>query len=156
MDRGKQGAKRSVLVEGKGIPLHAEVAAANRHDSPLLRPILEGLSRFGFALPERITVHLDAGYDSVRTRDLFAELGCEGEVATKGIPTPIQVGKRWVVERTNSWHNRGFKKLALCTDRRIPVIKAFIALASSIIVIRRLIRETWTTHRWDTRPKRRP
>lgn len=36
--RGKGGTKRSLLTEGKGIPLHTEVAAANRHDSPLLRP----------------------------------------------------------------------------------------------------------------------
>jgi hypothetical protein len=32
-------------------------------------------------------------------------------ISQKGIP--LQAGKRWVVERTNSWHNRGFRKLAL-------------------------------------------
>ena len=156
VDRGKQGTKRSVLVDGKGIPLGTVVAAANRHDSPLLRPTLETLGRFGFRLPDTITVHLDAGYDSRKTRDLLAELGCSAEVATKGKPAPIQVGKRWVVERTNSWHTRGFRKLAICTERRTVVINALIALANAIIVIRRLIREAWTTHRWDTRPKRRP
>ncbi len=156
VDRGKQGTKRSVLVDGDGIPLGAVVAAANRHDSPLLRPTLETLSRFGFDLPERITVHLDAGYDSRATRQLLEELGCESRIATKGIPAPIQNTARWVVERTNSWHNRGFKKLAVCTEKRIQVIQAFIALANTIIITRRLLREAWPRHRWDGRPARRP
>lgn len=156
VDRGKQGTKRSLLVEGAGIPLGTVVAPANRHDSPLLRPTLETLSRFGFDLPERITVHLDAGYDSKGTRGLLAELGCEARIAVKGVPAPIQNTSRWVVERTNSWHNRGLQKLAVCTEKRIRVIEAFIALANAIIITRRLLREAWTTHRWATRPTRRP
>jgi hypothetical protein len=156
VDRGKQGTKRSLVVDAAGIPLGTVVAGANCHDSPLLRPTLEHLGRFGFWLPEHISVHLDAGYDSQVTRDLLAELGCEPRIATKGIPAPIQNTARWVVERTNSWHNRGFTKLAICTERRSRVIEAFIALANAIIIIRRLIRIAWTTHRWDTRPARRP
>jgi transposase len=154
VDRGKQGTKRSLLVEGTGIPLGTVVAAANRHDSPLLRPTLETLCRFGFELPERITVHLDAGYDSQNTRQLLDELGCAAVISVKGFP--LQAGARWVIERTNSWHNRGFKKLAICTEKRTKVIEAFIALANAIIITRRLLREAWTTHRWDTRPARRP
>lgn len=61
-----------------------------------------------------------------------------------------------MVERTNSWHNRGFKKLHICTERRGRVIDAFIALANAAIIIRRLVRSAWTTHRWNTRPTRRP
>lgn len=156
VDRGKQGTKRSLLVDGKGIPLGTVVAPANRNDSPLLRPTLERLCRFGFHLPPSITVHLDAGYDFKKTRELLAELGCEGEVATEGKPAPLQVGKRWVVEHTNAWHTRCFRKLAICTERRTTVINAYIALANTIIIIRRLIREAWLTHRWDARPKRRP
>ncbi|WP_431709822.1 IS5 family transposase [Glutamicibacter uratoxydans] len=154
VDRGKQGTKRSVMTDGKGIPVGCVIAGANRHDSPLLRPTLERLSRFGYQLPERIKVHLDAGYDSRKTRDLLTELGCDWEISTKG--EPLQAGVRWVVERTNSWHNRGFKKLAICTERKAKVIDAMISLANSIIVIRRLIREAWVTHRWDSRPNRKP
>ena len=33
VDRGKEGIKRSVAVDGRGIPLGALTAAANRHDS---------------------------------------------------------------------------------------------------------------------------
>lgn len=162
VDRGKQGTKRSLLVDAFGIPLGCVPAPANCHDSPLLRPTLETLGRFerhlgigiGVGLPEQITVHLDAGYDSGKTRDLLAELGCHAVVSPRG--TPLQAGRRWPVERTNSWHNRGFKKLLICTERRTRVIEAFIALANAVIIIRRLIRQAWTSHRWDTRPARRP
>jgi len=154
VDRGKQGTKRSLLVEGRGIPLGCVVAGANCHDSPLLAPTLEKLDRFGFDLPERITVHLDAGYDSGKTRDLLDTLGCDYVISKKG--EPLQAGARWVVERTNSWHTRGFRKLQICTEVRTRVIDAFIALAAAIITTRRLIREAWTRYRWDARPDRRP
>lgn len=69
VDRGKQGTKRSLLIDGAGIPLGCVAAPANCHDSPLLRPTLETLGRFekhhgigfGVGLPDKITVHLDAG-----------------------------------------------------------------------------------------------
>ncbi len=146
------------MTDGCGIPIGCVTAPANRHDSPLLRPTLEHLARFetrfGIGLPDHITVHLDAGYDSAKTRDLLTELGCQGVISKKGFP--LQAGARWVVERTNSWHNRGFKKLHVCTERHTRVIDAFIALANAVIITRRLIRCAWTTHRWDTRPTRRP
>ncbi len=158
VDRGNLGTKRSLLTDAFGIPLGCVTAPANRNDSPLLRPTLEKLARFdqglGVGLPEDITVHLDAGYDNAKTRDLLDELGCHGVISVKGFP--LQARARWVIERTNSWHNRGFKKLAICTERRTRVIDAFIALANAVIITRRLIRAAWTTHRWDTRPTRRP
>ena len=154
VDRGKLGTKRSLMVDGNGIPIGCVIAGANRNDSPLLRPTLEKLGRFGVYLPEQITVHLDAGYDSGKTRELLEILGCDHVISTKG--EPLQVGARWVVERTNSWHNRGFKKLLVCTERKESVIEAFIALANAVIIVRRLVRQAWTSYRWDTRPARRP
>ncbi len=65
-------------------------------------------------------------------------------------------GPAGAIERTNSWHTRGFKKLQVGTERRSRVIGAFIALANAVIIVRRLIRSAWTTHRWDIRPTRRP
>lgn len=99
-------------------------------------------------------MHLDAGYDSNEPRELLAELGCKGVIRHKGFP--LQAGKRWVVERANSWHNRGFRKLAMCTEGSGRVIQALIALANAIIMTRRLLAEAWLTHRWDRRPARRP
>ena len=91
--------KRSLLVEGYGIPLGRVLAAAQRHDSPLLAPTLDQLDDLG-PLPEQITVHLDAGYDSGKTRDTLADRGLSGEIARKGEKAPIQAGQRWHVERT--------------------------------------------------------
>ena len=60
---------------------------------------------------------------------------------------------RWVVERTNSWHN-AFKKLACCTERRGVVIGFSLALANAILIVRRLVREAWNGYRGATRPRR--
>jgi transposase len=154
VERRNQGMKRSVLVEGYGIPLGRVLAGAHRHDSPLLAPTLDLLEDLG-PRPDRITVHLDAGYDSGKTRDTLTARGLHGQIARKGEKAPIQAGQRWHVERTNAWHN-SFNRLQRCYERRHAVIDAFFDLADAIITLRSLIRRAWTTHRWDTRPARRP
>ena len=154
VDRGKPGMKRPSMVEGYGIPLGRVLAPANRHDSPLLAPTLDKLGDIG-PLPDDITVHLDAGYDSQKTRDEPAARGMSGEIAHKGDKAPIQAGQRWHVERTNAWHNN-FNKLQRCYERREEVIDAFFDLADTIITIRSLIRQSWTLYRWDDRPAKRP
>jgi transposase len=153
VDRGKQGMKRSSMVDGNGIPLGRVLAGANRHDSPLLAPTLDKLDDLG-PLPERITVHLDAGYDSAKTRDELTAREMTGDIAHKGDKAPIQAGQRWHVERTNAWHN-AFNRLQRCYERRENVINAFFDLADAIITLRSLTRRAWTTHRWDNRPPRR-
>ena len=107
-----------------------------------------------FDFSERITVHLDAGCDGHRTRELLDVLGCDAWISAGG--APLQVGRRWVIERTNLWHIRRFRRLQVCTEVRTQVIEVFIALANAIITIRNLIHHAWTTHRWDQRPTRRP
>lgn len=144
------------MTDGRGIPLGCVVTGANRHDSPFLRPTLEKLGRFELALPEQITVHLDAGYDSTVTRKLLAEFGCEWRIQPKGVGIPINHTRRWVVEPANSWYSRGFNFTLSCTERRAVVINSLIALMTAIIVIRRLNREAWTSQRWAARPARQP
>jgi len=63
------------------------LAGANRHDSPLLAPTLDKLDDLG-PLPEDITVHLDSGYDSGKTRDELAGRGLHGQIAHKGEKRP--------------------------------------------------------------------
>ena len=55
----------------------------------------------------------------------------------KGIPAPIQVDERWIMERANSGY--------------FGVINAFIVLVNNIIVIRRLIRKAFANP-----PRRHP
>jgi len=42
-DRGKQGSKRSLLTEARGVPVGLAVAGANRHDVVLLAPTLHSM-----------------------------------------------------------------------------------------------------------------
>ena len=154
VDRRKLGMKRSLLVEGYGIPLGRVLAPANRHDSPLLAPTLDKPGEIG-PLPDGITVHLDAGYDSQKTRDEPGERDLAGEIAHKGDKAPIQAGQRWHVERTNSWHN-AFNRLQRCYERKEDVIDAFFDLADAIITVRSMIRQSWTLYRWQGRPAKRP
>ena len=154
IDRGKQGLKRSVVVDANGIPLGAISAPANRHDSPLLGGTLDTLGKLG-PLPEQMSVHLDRGYDSEATRRRLRDRGLEAAISEKGKPAPLVATKRWVVERASSWNN-AHKKLVWCTERRRRVVDFWIAFSEVIIIVRRLIREAWARYRWDNRPCRRP
>ena len=153
MDRGKQGLKRSTVVEGKGIPLHLVSAGANRHDAPLLEPTLAGLTKLT-RLPAEVTTHLDAAYDGKPSRAVLDRLGFTGEIARKGIPAPLQAGKRWVVERTQSWMN-GYGKLRRCTERNGKIVDFYLFLAAALVTVRALIREARQHFRWDGRPTAR-
>jgi hypothetical protein len=78
-----------------------------------------------------------------------------GQIATRGIPAPIQAGSRWVIERTHAWGNQ-YGKLRWCTERRRLVVEFWLALASAVIVCGRLLRRARTCYRWQDRPRRRP
>jgi transposase len=153
VDRGKLGLKRSTLTEANGIPLHVVSAGANRHDAPLLAPTLAGLTAFGPLTPTP-TLHLDCGYRGSSIRCLLETLGIAGEIAQKGIPAPLQLGRRWVVERTQSWMN-GFGKLQRCTERTGIVVDFYLFLAATFVTTRRLINEARTSYRWPSRPATR-
>ena len=149
-----KGCKRSVAVEAGGIPLAALPAPANQRDDGLLAATLDALEVVG-PLPTQPVVHLDAGYDYQPCRQVLTERGMVGQIATRGLPAPIQAGRRWPVERTHAWGNQ-YGKLRWCTERRRLVVEFWLALASAAIVCGRLVRRAWTHYRWDSRPRRRP
>ena len=100
-------------------------------------------------------VHLDAGDDYQPCRQVLTERGMVGQIATRGLPAPIQAGRRWVIERTHAWANQ-YGKLRWCTERRRLVVEFWLALANAAIICGRLVRRVWTHYRWDSRPRRRP
>lgn len=151
VDRGKGGMKRSQLTDGAGVPIATVSAPANTVDHALLPQTLDALKDFQ-PLPAEVTVHLDAGYDYRPCRETLEERGLLGEIAHRGTPAPIQVGKRWMVERTNSWLN-DFGRLRRCTERRRDCLDAYLALAAAIVTIRALLRAAWYLYRWDNRPR---
>jgi transposase len=150
VDRRKQGMKRSLLVDGYGIPLRGSwprpIGTTHRCWAPPWIP-----STGSGPLPDDIAVHLDAGYDSGKTRTLLDERKLTGEIAHKGEKVPVQATGRWYIERTNAWHN-AFGRLARCSERRESVVDAFFDLADTITTVRSLIRRAWTTHRWGSCP----
>ena len=85
--------------DADGVPLGIVSAGANRHDSPLLQPTRQATKTQVGAMPEQVNINLDRGYDSDK---LLTELGFTAEIARKGMPAPIQAGKRRVVERAHS------------------------------------------------------
>lgn len=152
VDRGKQGLKRSTVVDANGIPLGAIAAPANRHDSQLLAPTLDTTrDRYG----DGATVHLDRGYESGATRERLADRGLLGAIAMRGVPVPVAASQRWPVERTHAWTN-AHKKLVWCTERRAIVVAFWLAFSAVVIVVRRLVREGWIRYRWEGRPARKP
>ena len=155
VDRGKQGIKRSTAVDSEGIPLATITAPANRHDSPLLGETLEPLEELLGSMPKQLSVHLDRAYDSEATCKRLEDRGLDAVISERGKPAPLQATKRWVVERTSSWHN-AHKKLVWCTERRRRVIDFWIAFSEVVIIVRRLIRRGWTHYRWEGRSCRRP
>jgi transposase len=154
VDRRKQGLKRSMATEAAGIPLAAVPAPANQRDDGLLAATLDAIGAVG-PLPTQPVVHLDAGYDYQPCRQVLTTRGMVGQIATRGMPAPIQAGRRWVIERTHAWGNQ-YGKLRWCTERRRLVVEFWLALASAAIVCGRLVRRAWTHYRWDSRPRRRP
>lgn len=135
MDRAKQGLRRSQLADGAGVPITALPAPANTRDHLLLAATLNALmallETLG-AIPEETRVHLDAGYDYRPCRAELAECGLQSTISQRGQPAPIQVGRRWVVERANSWLN-DFGRLRRCTERRTSCVEAYLALAAAIV-----------------------
>jgi transposase len=153
VDRGKQGRKRSTVVDGQGIPLGSVIAPAARHDSPLLEPTLDTLAPYQ-PFPDPPTVHLDRGYAFPGTPARLAAYGLVGDISPKGKPAPVAATGRWVVERTHAWLN-AFKKLVWGTERRAVVVRFWLTFAAVVVVVRRLVREGWMRYRWDGRPARK-
>jgi transposase len=136
VDRGKQGTKRSVAVDGRGVPIATVCAPANKVDHQLLVSTLIDLA--GLDVPELASLHLDRGYDVKALRGELVERGFDVHVAEKATGVRVRSRQRWVVERTNAWHNQ-FGQLRRCTDRTEGCVVASVQLANAIILTRRLL-----------------
>ena len=150
-DRAKLGWKWSVLTDAHGIPISWAVDGANRHDSILLEPTLDGAKGLGL-LQEIETLWLDRGYDSGVTRARLLALDIDDAVIAKkrrrgaaGGTKQLPMGLRWPVERTNSWLSN-FGQLRRNTDRKVTHRLAQFALAVALLITAKLIdwRNRWS------------
>jgi len=144
-DRGKLGWKWLIVVDANGVPIGWVVAGANRQDSVLLSVSIDSVSE---RLRKRIRwLHLDRGFDNNNVRAQLAQRGlsdaCIARKRPRGnpdavLPAPKFKGKRWPVERTNSWISN-YGQMRRNTDRRQEHREAQLALVASILIIIKLI-----------------
>jgi putative transposase len=127
-----------------GIPLSIVITAANTHD---VKAAIKTLDSIVIKRPiknkkkKQQNLCLDKGYDSheiereVVKRRYIPHIRRRGEKKSK-----YNSGKkrRWVVERTNSWHNR-FKKLLIRYEKKSENYLGLVQLACCMIIYRRIL-----------------
>ena len=139
-NRGKLGTKRHFVVDGQGIPLGLNLSGANVHDSRRFRSTLAALV-VPRPSPRVIEQHLcaDKAYDSDEIRRSTKQRGYIPHIPRRCTsPEPRKPGhkaRRWVIERTNRWHNL-FRRLRIRYDVHARNYRGFVELASAIICFR--------------------
>ena len=138
--RGNLGTKRHVLTDNEGIPLSAVMSSASVHNVKLVTDVVDNAvaKRHISSLKTKTTgrkrklqhLCLDKAYNSKPEEQAIAKRGYaihlpykgkKGEVkkdTEKIINRKKHPARRWVVERTNSWH-RGFRKLFTRYEKRM-------------------------------------
>ena len=115
-DRGKNGTKRSLIVDEGGLPLGFFHEGANIHDSKLLRDTLINIFFPSLDKVEEKHLCLDAAYIGEECKKIAEEFGFivhvqpRGDEKRKIINDPSFKARRWVVERSNEWFKL-FRKL---------------------------------------------
>jgi transposase len=146
-DRGKNGSKRSLLVDERGVPLSIVLSGANTHDVKLLAATLDGIvvKRPGEGSP-RQNLCLDAGYvgepakREVEERGYVPHVRPRGEEIADKDKNPEFKARRWVVEVCHSWFNR-FRKLLVRYEKMERSYLGLLMLAASVIVLRKIKRK---------------
>jgi putative transposase len=129
-----------VLTDGRGVPLSVVLGPANVHDKWLLAATLDAVVLRAGPHPRRPRhCCLDKGYAFRDCAAALAERHIVSHIRQKG-ERPL-IGRvrgrprRWVVERTNSWHNR-FRALLIRWERKAANYLALTHLASALIALR--------------------
>ncbi len=142
-DRAKGGVKRSVLTDGRGVPLAVAVAGANRPDMKMVEATLESMPiEQPVPTPDKPqNLCLDAGYDYQAVRDTIEAWGYTAHIRSRSQETqdkaqfPGYRARRWVVERTHSWMNR-FRRLLIRWEKKVDNYLALLHLACAFIAFR--------------------
>jgi transposase len=137
VDRAKSGSKHHVLTEGHGIPLAAEVTAANVNDITELKPLVEHIPCVRDPKSGRVK-HLrqlfgDRAYDSEPHRQWLRKKEIEPKLARRGTSHGSHLGiYRWVAERVHAWLHQ-MRRLRTRFERRGDIHQAFLTLGSALI-----------------------
>ncbi len=144
-DRGKNGVKRSLVVEADGGLLGVVIAGANVHDAKLLKRTLQAI-----VVPRpRATPHekqhlcLDKGYDNPTGRAAAPYRGYTphirriGEEKLDARGRKRHPARRWVVERTLAWLSK-CRAILVRYDKNPLNYLGLIQLACALLWYRRL------------------
>ena len=144
-DRGKNGVKRSLVVEADGGPLGAVIDAANVHDAKLLKRTLQAIvvPRPKPTPGKKQHLCLDKGYDNPTGRAAARSCGYTphirriGEEKLDGRGHKRHPARRWVVERTLGWLSK-CRAIVIRYDKNPSNYLGLIQLACSLLWYRRL------------------
>jgi transposase len=161
------GTKRHILTDKNGIPLSVIISSASIHDINLITDVVDNVvikrkkkeGRRG----RRQHLCLDKGYNSAEKEQELIKRGYllhipikkkkkknskrktgkeeeeEQEEGARVIPFRRKYSpKRWVVERTNSWHNR-FRKLFTRYEKMDENYLGLVQFSCCIIIYRKII-----------------
>lgn len=146
-DRGKNGTKKSVLVDADGGPLGVAIEGANVPDCTMLRETIEAVvvERPGPTAKHPQNLCLDKGYDNPTGRDATADAEYTPHIRRIGEEkTPCDRAKgekprRWVVERTLAWLSK-CRGILVRYDKKDINYLGLIQLACGLCWYRRLYR----------------
>jgi IS5 family transposase len=100
-DKGKQGSKRHVVVDRRGVPLAVIHTAANVHDSQALEKVVDAIAPIrkpGRGRPRKRPkkLHADKAYDFGRCRKALRKRGIAARIARRGIESNERSGRHRV------------------------------------------------------------
>jgi len=143
---GKNGRKRSLLVDARGIPLSIIASGANTHDVKLPAKTLEAVvcdrPKPRKWKPQHLCADAGdkgkAGKETVLAKNYRPHIKQRKEEIADKKRKPGYKARRWVVERTHSWLNR-FRKLLVSFEKTEPSYIALLSLVAAIICWRQTI-----------------
>lgn len=131
-----------MLTDGRGVPLAAAIAGANRNDHKLMRATLDAIPVTRPKPTRRRRQHLclDRGYDYAEPRAIAAEFGFTLHLRSRDEEITAKrharaKARRWVVERTHSWLNR-FRAVPIRWNKKPENYLALLHFACGIIAWR--------------------
>mgnify|MGYP003476037859 FL=1 len=142
---GKNGSKRHLLVDGRGVPLSLGAAGGSRHDVTQLGAVREAIQVKRPTSPKRRSKHLcaDAGYrgapamKSILAHGYIPHVKGRAQEAKALKRHPAKRARRWIVEVAHSWFNR-FRKLLVRYEKLERSFVALNHLAAAIIAFRKV------------------
>jgi putative transposase len=145
-DRSKLGSKRHILTDKNGIPLSTFITSANIHDVTVATNTIDNIvvkrPSSKKHKQKKQNLCLDKAYHSKEVEQKTIKRGYIPHIRhrreEKLLHRKHPAARRWVVERTNSWHNR-FRKLFTRYEKKDENYFGLVELANSLIIYRRLI-----------------